>query len=334
MVRMDMLTRGAGNGDSRDDHGHGRNRRTRRLTAVLIFTASAVAGLAWLAAGSAAQYAVSLEAEHGQRSGAAADGPVQGASAGASVRFGAAAPGSIIFEDDFNGPAGALPDQSKWGDWSTETYNGSAAYGLIKPGNNETLDGAGHLVIPATPTAGSAVTTGDRFKFTYGTMSAWIKLPAEVGYWPAFWTLNNNANGQDILPLGEIDVLEGYTTWNNVYHAVGHNWTGNDATNSHSPDNYCPNDWQARDVDLTAGYHKYSAKVEPNKITYYFDDEQCGLPFTKESNPGKPWGFGPDVMRGNWLILNVAIGGAGGQQQPAVQPTRMLVDRVEVRSPQ
>jgi beta-glucanase (GH16 family) len=194
------------------------------------------------------------------------------------------------------------------------------------------LNGQGQLIVPATPTSGSAITTGDRFKFQYGTMSAWIKLPAQVGYWPAFWTLNNNANGVDALPLGEVDVLEGYTTWNNVYHAVGHNWTGNSATNSGSPDNYCPNNYQARNINLSAGFHKYSAKVEPNKISYYFDDEPCGQAFTKEQNPGKPWGFGPDVTRGNWLILTMAIGGAGGQQKPAVENAQMIVDRVEVRS--
>jgi hypothetical protein len=120
-----------------------------------------------------------------------------------------------------------------------------------------------------------------------------------------------------------------YTTWHDVYHAIGHNWTGNGATDSGSADNRCA---EGQGVDITAGYNKYSAKVEPNKITFYFNDKVCGVAFTPEQNPGKPWGFGPNVTRGNWLILNLAIGGAGGQQQPAAQPAQLLIDRVEVLS--
>ncbi len=85
-------------------------------------------------------------------------------------------------------------------------------------------------------------------------------------------------------------------------------------------------------VDISAGYHKYSAKVEPNKVTFYYDDVQKGNPVTPADNPGKNWSFGPSVPNGNWLILTLAIGGAGGKQKPAVQNAQMLVDRVEVRA--
>ena len=64
----------------------------------------------------------------------------------------------------------------------------------------------------------------------------------------------------------------------------------------------------------------------PGKITYYLDDVEVGST-TKAAAPG-PWPWGPDVMRPNFLILDLAIGGAG---QPApTAPAVMLVDRVEV----
>jgi hypothetical protein len=304
-----------------------------RYSAAVLIVVFAAAGLLLLSSGKAASYAVGVEAESGQRSGNTGNGPVAGASGAASVRFNSSsAPGSILFEDDFNGPAGSLPDQSKWVDWSYCSHRPEAAYGYIACGNNETLDGNGKLVIPATPAAGSALATGNKFRFVYGTMSIWAKMPREAGYWPAFWTLNGTFAEADVLPAGEIDVLEYYSKWNGVYHAVGHHWTGNSATDSHSPDNFCPNNWQSRNLDLVNQYHKYSAKVEPNKVTFYLDDEQCAEPFTPEMNPGKPWTLGPNVMRGNYLILNVAIGGAGGQQPTPAAPDKMLVDRVEVRS--
>jgi len=237
--------------------------------------------------------------------------------------------GQVLFEDDFNGAANSGPDQSKWEDYSTCTYNSSAAFGDIKCGDNEILDGSGHLIIPATPSDGSAIRTGDKFSFQYGVMSAWIKMPAQTGYWPAFWSLNNNPNGVDELPVGEVDAVEGYTTWHDVYHAAGHSWTGDANTTYESADNRCA---EGAGVDLTTGYHKYSAKIEPGKITYFFDDVQCGEAYTKSIDPSKAWAFGPDVTRGNWLILNLAVGGAGGQQIPASENAQMLVDRVEVRA--
>lgn len=232
---------------------------------------------------------------------------------------------SILFQDDFTGPAGALPDQAMWEDYSVTTYNPSAAFGLLRPGNSETLDGEGHLVIPATPTAGSAIRTGANFGFEYGIVSAWIKLPAEPGYWPAFWTLNSPPDGSERLPVGEIDVMEGYTTWSNVYIASGHTWTGDGATTYHSPENRCPG---AEDADLTGRYNKFTARIEPGRITYYFNDVECGRAYVRD--PGRAWAFGPDITSPNWLILDLAIGGADGQQIPASRPAQMLVDRVEV----
>ncbi|MCZ2828473.1 RICIN domain-containing protein [Modestobacter sp. VKM Ac-2986] len=234
----------------------------------------------------------------------------------------AAEPGAILFEDDFTGAAGASFDRTKWEDFSVETYNSSAAYGNIKPGDNETLNGSGQLVIPAKPGAGSAIRTGAKFGFVYGTMSAWVKQPAEAGYWPAFWSLNNNTDGRDVLPLGEADAMEFYSTWPEAYHAVGHTWG---SPSYHGTDHYCPA------ANLTSGFHKYSARIEPGRVTFLLDDVQCGQVYTKD--PGKQWGFGPDVMRPNWLILNLANDSRSGAEVVApTQPAQLLVDRVEVRA--
>ncbi|HEX8227676.1 MAG TPA: glycoside hydrolase family 16 protein [Candidatus Saccharimonadales bacterium] len=287
-----------------------------------------IAGSLYLLGTKAAGGYVTAEPEIGSRSGSVAAGDTTDASGSASVKFMGPVSGAILFEDDFTGPAGSLPDSAKWGDWSACAYNGTAAIGLIRCGADEKLDGAGHLSLPASPTYGTAISTANKFSFMYGTMSAWVKMPPQVGYWPAFWELNSRPNGQDEFPLGEADAMEGYTTWPTVYHATGHNWTGNAATDSHDKDNYCAAN---SGINLGTTYVKFSARIEPNKITYYYNDIQCGAAFTPNTNPGKPWGFGPSVTRPNWLILDLAVGGADGQQQPATQPAAMLVDRVEVR---
>jgi beta-glucanase (GH16 family) len=226
----------------------------------------------------------------------------------------------ILFEDDFTGSANASFDTNKWEDFSTATYNSSAAFGSIATGNNETLDGSGHLQIPATTTSGSAIRT-KTFGFDEGYVSAWIKMPTQSGYWPAFWTLNNDRDGTDTLPIGENDIMEAYTADTSVYHATGHTWTNN-STDYHGPDNLC-----GQGASLTSQYNKYSARVESGQISWYFNDQFCGLEYV--DTPSHTWGFSPDVTDDNWLILNLAVGGGGNPSAPTQNAT-MLVDRVEV----
>ena len=233
---------------------------------------------------------------------------------------------NLLFVDDFTGPAGQSFDRTKWQDWSACTYHSSAAFGNIRCGDTESLDGQGHLKIPASPTAGSAISTAGKFDFVYGEVSAWIKVPAQDGYWPAFWTLNAEQSccAAKTLPVGELDIMEQYTTWDTLYHRAVHNWNGDRTW--HGGDAVCGN------VDLTAGFHKYTVRVEPSRLTFFFDDQQCGRTITPDLGDGKPYAFGPGLMDPNFLILDLAVGGASGQQNPATQPAVMLVDRVEVRS--
>jgi beta-glucanase (GH16 family) len=173
-------------------------------------------------------------------------------------------------------------------------------------------------MIPATAAGGSRLQTKSRFGFVYGTMSSWIKMPAQAGYWPGFWSLNGTQTGAEAL-TGEIDATEVYTTWSGsnsnarVWNGGTHLWS-------------ISNVLAGSDVDLSSGFHKDSVKVQPGKVTFLFDDAVVGS--VSRDSAETPWAWGPDVMRPNFLILDLAVGGAG---QPA--PTAagaMLVARVEV----
>jgi hypothetical protein len=224
--------------------------------------------------------------------------------------------GGAAFSDDFDGPAGAAPDPGRWTDYGPGC-GAAGDWGSIRCGGSEHLDGQGHLVIPATPSGGSGLMTQGRFGFVYGTMSAWIKMPPQSGYWPGFWSLNGTQAGNEL--TGEIDTSEVYTTWRGST-STAHAWTGGSAL------------WKDKDfvggedAALSSGFHKYTATVAPGKITYFLDDAEVGS-VSKSTAPGS-WPWGPDVMRPNFLILDLAVGGAG-QAAPA-GPAEMLVDRVEV----
>jgi hypothetical protein len=218
------------------------------------------------------------------------------------------------FLDDFNGAAGARPDPAKWVDYGP----GCGAYvswGRIRCRAGEHLDGRGHLVIPATPSGGSALQTKGRYGFTYGTMSAWIEMPPQSGYWPAFWALNGDQIGGQSL-TGEIDVSEVYTPRRGT-HANVHVWNGGREL------------WSTRDlggmngVDLTRSFHKYSVDIEPGRVAFFFDDVLVRV--VKKSSSGR-WAWGPDVTRPNFLILDLAVRRSPAPSRSAV----MLVDRVQV----
>lgn len=248
-----------------------------------------------------------------------------GAGAAVAVPASAAPAPATLFSDDFSGSAGAKDDN--FTEWSGCTYNASAYYGNIKCGDRAHLDGEGHLVIPATPTEGTSVSTKDTFTAVYGTFTARMKVPTEAGYWPAFWLLNNNPNGQDAGVIGESDIHESYTGLANYYHRGIHNYSAN--TWGSPGDPACGRD------RVFGEWHDYSVKIEPNQQTYYFDGVQCGDVAKKSDGGGKPYAFGPDVTRGNWPILTLAVGGAGGQQDPgtgheATKPADLLVDSVTV----
>jgi hypothetical protein len=233
---------------------------------------------------------------------------------------------TVLFSDDFSG-TGAY-DHSKWGEWSSATYNGSAAYGNIKPGDRAALDGQGHLSIPATPTAGTSVSTGGRFAFTYGTITARMKVQTETGYWPAFWTLNNNPTGQpNSATVGEVDVIEAYTKYNDGYRRATHNYTPSGSW-SGADDPLCGGG------DIRGSWHDYSARIEPGQVTFYFDGVQCG-PVERSTDPeaaGKPYAFGPDDPAGNWLLLTNAVGNSSQGMETPTAPSVLLVDSVKVTS--
>jgi beta-glucanase (GH16 family) len=172
-------------------------------------------------------------------------------------------------------------------------------------------------VIPATPSAGSALQTKGRYGFTYGTMSAWIKMPSPPGYWPAFWALNGEQTGSEVF-TGEIDVSELYTPRRGT-HANAHVWDG-------------PHEvWETPDlerktgVDLSRGFHKYGVKIEPGRLTFSVDDVRVRV--VKKSSSA-PWAWGPDITRPNFLILDLAIRRGAGPVPS--KPASMLVDRVQV----
>lgn len=215
---------------------------------------------------------------------------------------------TLTFDEEFNGTA---IDTAKWG------TNWLGADGAItKPINSEELaaydpnqvsvaGGLLHLNAIASPVTVNGINYDYRsgivqsygsFRQAYGYFEARINLQGtdgQIADWPAFWT-----TGETWPTDGEMDIMEG----------LG----GSAAYNFHTP-----NGGRGAAVagDYT-GWHTYGALWEPNKVSFYYDNELVGFI------------TGDITSAPQYLILNLGIGVNSILQVPA----EMQVDWVHVYS--
>ena len=235
--------------------------------------------------------------------------------------------GPVIFNDDFEGPAGSAPNSAKWvvmnwcDGWGSLSCNTSRA-------RNIALDGAGNLRITAsrenwtdrdgrqgTWTSGR-VETQNKFSFTYGTVKGRIKVPAGKGFWPAFWT--NAATKTGWPATGEIDVMELLGDKPATYYCSVHGST--DGTN------HVSKTLGYRDSASLAGdFHVYEAQWTPSEVRFYLDGDHCGTISTSGMKKFTP----------QQVLAGFMVGGDWPGSPDASTPTtaNMLVDWIRVFAP-
>lgn len=236
-----------------------------------------------------------------------------------------AVPGSdsAVF-DDFDGAANSAPDDAVWGydvgRWRThgqlQEYTSSR--------DNVRVDGAGHLIIEAKPTA-SGITSGRlvtrrRVPMLYGTLSARIQMPTGKGISPAFWLVGADIDTAGWPDCGEIDLVEMPSSGTYRYTTLHGPWT---ARPPGARIDY-QLQTQAQTVDLSAAFHTYWAVRAPGSIVIGMDDTTFAT-FTPDSlSPDQRWVFDHPM----YAILNVAVGDdwAGPPDDTTRWPATMVVD--------
>ncbi len=251
----------------------------------------------------------------------------------------------LRWSDEFDGPAGTLPDANKWryelGDGALNGIpgwgNSEFEYYTADP-ENVALDGNGHLRIrvqkvdtattdlvcyygPCQYTS-ARLLTQDRVSFRYGRIEARIKLPNtdKSGLWPAFWSLGDNIRQVGWPQCGEIDIMEYVSRVPNTVFGTIHG-PGYSGGSGYGNSTTVP--------DLTSDFHTFAVEWTEDGIVWYVD----GVKY-HEAHPtddylqGKEWVFDHPFF----LLLNMAIGGNfGGAIDPAMTfPQELLVDYVRV----
>lgn len=261
-------------------------------------------------------------------------------SATAACSFGVA-PGpdeperELVWSDEFDGPAGALPDPDNW---VFETFGDGSGNNELQcytevPGNIAT-DGKGHLVITAIKQPGhrcvdgwtndytsARITTQGKHTFEYGRLEVRAKVPGGPGTWPAFWALGDDHDTVGWPRSGEIDVME----------HVGHDPTEvSGAVHAATADGshfYISDEYDVG-RDLSKGFHTYAVDWDEDSITWSIDGEEYQT-LTREDVEAKgPWVFDHPF----YLLLNLAIGGNLGGEVPESTPfpQSYVIDHVRV----
>ena len=248
-----------------------------------------------------------------------------------------------VWSDEFDGPAGAPVDSTRWRyDTTDGCKDGTGNCGW---GNNEkeyyssaaenvALNGQGQLAIVARPAAAGMacyygacrytsgkITTRDKMLAAPGRVEARIKLPVGQGLWPAFWMLGHECGTVGWPACGELDIMEN---------------KGSDATSTssamHGP-GYSGNTPFAHVHPLAQGtliseYHSYAVEWDSLHVRFFVDDT-AHYAVTRDAVQQ----YGRSILdQPFYLILNLAVGGNfdGDPRSDAIFPATMLVDYVRV----
>jgi beta-glucanase (GH16 family) len=214
-----------------------------------------------------------------------------------------------LFYDDF-----AVLDTTSWGvaDNAGDASNNELQYYLPA---NVTVGGAGLQILTQVESAGGyAYTSGMVYwrslNFTYGTVEVRAKMAGGQGPWPALWLLgylcqsDSGCNwpqpGSDEIDMTEI-LGSNHTRVNQQIHSGGNN-----------------RGCSAFVTDVSQNWHTYQLVWKPGSLVWKIDGvTTCSLTSGIPSTP-------------MFLIINTAVGGAGGSVNPATLPQTMQVDYVRV----
>lgn len=235
----------------------------------------------------------------------------------------------LVWEDEFDGAAGTLPDATKWtfdigtgdGGWG----NAELQYYTNRP-QNISMDGQGNLVITARSESFSGsqftsarIKTQGLFQQQYGRFEARLITPYGPGMWPAFWMLGSDIETVGWPQCGEIDIMELRGQEPHVIHGTIHGpgySGGNPITKSYALIN----------DRFDADFRIFAIEWDADKIDFFVDDFLYQR-IERDDVPGE-WVYDQPFF----ILMNLAVGGnyVGFPTPDTPFPQTMVIDYVRV----
>jgi beta-glucanase (GH16 family) len=168
----------------------------------------------------------------------------------------------------------------------------------------------------------ACITTFGLESWTYGRIEVRAKIPNGKGAWPAIWTLGTKKDEKERPPRwplnGENDIME---LWGaRDPHIVQSHLI----CSSHGKYNSEGKSFKIDDPANT--FHVYACETYPDRVDYLVDDQL--FESIKTDTPGRV--DGDAFHRPQYLLLNVALEPNETDIDPAIFPTKMLVDYVRI----
>ena len=212
----------------------------------------------------------------------------------------------MIWNDEFSG--GPAPSPAKWNYEHGLLRNHELQFYTVDRRENARVED-GQLIITGRrePWEGAAytsasLTTKGKFAFTYGKIEIRAKIPTGRGTWPALWTLGDKAKAK--WPhCGEIDLMENIGCDPQKIHFTVHTGAFNHVMKTQ----------KSRAIVLEkpwADFHRYGLIWTHERIEFFFDGEKVSE-FANDGQGPEHWPFDSP----QYLIMNLALGGAWGGQQ-------------------
>jgi beta-glucanase (GH16 family) len=213
----------------------------------------------------------------------------------------------LVWQDEFN--SGEAPNPKYWSYEVGYIRNQEAQYYTQDRRENARIEN-GKLIIEARrdnwegkPITSASVTTKGKRPFLYGRMVVRAKVPTGRGTWPAIWTLGENIDQVGWPKSGELDILENVGYDPDTVHANIHTEAYNHVKKTGKGSSI-------KNVKPYEAFHEYAVEWYPDRIEFFFDSSRYFV-FRKEGPGEDVWPFD----KPQYLILNLAIGGAWGGQQ-------------------
>ena len=158
----------------------------------------------------------------------------------------------------------------------------------------------------------------------HGRFEAKIKMPAGIGFWPAFWMMPMREIGWP--KGGEIDIMEYRGDQPTVTHAAAHYWRENCTGETRQCLNSEVSTFDAEN-NLSEEFHIYALERTNDEMRWYFNDERIQTVSINDL----PSDYDPFTGQFH-IILNLAVGGdfLPNPDQSTPFPATMKVDYVRV----
>ena len=172
----------------------------------------------------------------------------------------------------------------------------------------------------------ASVTTREIFSFQYGTLVVRAKVTNQTGTWPAIWTLGTSCEWPS---NGEVDVMENYggDILANFAWGTDTRWSAQ-WDSSHWPVTGFGDGW-------TDTFHIWEMQWAADRMTILLDGQVLNEVSLGETINGSANCAGENpFQQPHYLLLNLALGGAGGSVDALPFPTRYLVDYVRIYAPE